>query len=426
MSERVLALIDGNSFYCSCERVFDGRLAKRPVIVLSNNDGCAIARTAEAKALGIGMGAPYFMIRDLCRREGVAVFSSNYALYGDMSARMNEMYRSFSPDVEIYSIDESFLDLTGFTRRDLVAYARDLRETVRRWIGIPTCVGIGRTKTLAKLANHIAKSIPELHGVCDLTDPDAYDHWLVRVPADQIWGVGPAHAKRLAAHGCETVADVRDLDPRQARQSMTVVGERLIYELRGISCINLETVPAAQKGCAVTRMFSSRVESLPVLEQAIAAHATRLGEKLRRQALGTDHVSIFYHTSEHDRGEPQRSVATTVSLPEATNDSLVLAKAATWGARRLWRDGYRYSKAGVMTFDLVKLAFSQRALFDGFDRERSTALMGAMDACNHRFGRGTVVPAAANVERRRSWSTKFNMRTPRYTTRLDELPRVKG
>ena len=353
MTERVLALIDGNSFYCSCERVFDGRLAKRPVIVLSNNDGCAIARTAEAKALGIGMGAPYFMIRDLCRREGVAVFSSNYALYGDMSARMNEVYRSFSPDVEIYSIDESFLDLTGFTRRDLVAYARDLRERVRKWIGIPTCVGL-------------------------------------------------------------------------ARQSMTVVGERLIYELRGISCINLETVPAAQKGCAVTRMFSSRVESLPVMEQAIASHATQLGEKLRRQALGTDHVSIFYHTSEHDRGEPQRSVSTTVSLPEATNESLALAKAATWGARRLWRDGYRYSKAGVMTFDLVKLAASQRALFDGFDRERSAALMGAMDTCNRRFGRGTVVPAAANVERRRSWSTKFQMRTPRYTTCIDELPAVKG
>ena len=240
MSERVLALIDGNSFYRSCERVFDGRLAERPVIVLSNNDGCAIARTAEAKALGIGMGAPYFMIRDLFRREGVAGFSSNYALYGDMSARMNEVYRSFSPDVEVYSIDESFLDLTGFARRDLVAYAHDLNETVRRWIGIPTCVGSGPTKTLAKLANRIAKSAPELGGVCDLTDPAAYEHWLLRVPADHLG----ASARRTPAAwpptGCETVADVRDLDPHLARQSMTVVGERLIYELRGISCIALK------------------------------------------------------------------------------------------------------------------------------------------------------------------------------------------
>ena len=204
-------------------------LAKRPVIVLSNNDGCAIARTAEAKALGIGMGAPYFMIRDLCRREGVAVFSSNYALYGDMSARMNEMYRSFSPDVEIYSIDESFLDLTGFTRRDLVAYARDLRETVLRWIGIPTCVGIGRTKTLAKLANHIAKSIPELHGVCDLTDPDAYDHWLVRVPADQIWGVGPASCP---APCCPWLRDRRRRSrPRSASGAQVHDGRRRAADL---------------------------------------------------------------------------------------------------------------------------------------------------------------------------------------------------
>ena len=192
MSERVLALIDGNSFYCSCERVFDGRLAKRPVIVLSNNDGCAIARTAEAKALGIGMGAPYFMIRDLCRREGVAVFSSNYALYGDMSARMNEVYRSFSPDVETYSIDESFLDLTGFTRRDLVAYARDLRETIRKWIGIPTCVGTRPHQDPRQARKPHREEHPGARGVCDLTDPMAYNHWLVRVPADQIWGVGPA------------------------------------------------------------------------------------------------------------------------------------------------------------------------------------------------------------------------------------------
>ena len=207
---------------------------------------------------------------------------------------------------------------------------------------------------------------------------------------------------------------------------MTVVGERLIYELRGISCINLETVPAAQKGCAVTRMFSSRVESLPVLEQA--SPPMRRGSA--RSCAGRPSAPITSRSSII----PASTTAASRSarsrhrrrLPEATNDSLALAKAATWGARRLWRDGYRYSKAGVMTFDLVKLAFSQRALFDGFDRERSAALMGAMDACNRRFGRGTVVPAAANVERRRSWSTKFKMRTPRYTTRVDELPRVKG
>lgn len=421
---RAYALIDGNSFYCSCERVFDPRLAGVPIVVLSNNDGCAIARTAEAKALGIRMGAPFFMIRQLCREQGVRVFSSNYTLYGDMSARTNAVYLMFAPRIEIYSIDESFLDLSDVRPRDRVTLARDLRSTVRAWTGIPTCVGIGPTKTLSKLANHIAKSVPELAGVCDLTDAHASAHWLCRVPAEAIWGVGRANAKRLAALGCESVADVRDLDPRAARKSMTVVGERLIYELRGVACLDLDTVPATRKGCAVTRSFSNRVEDLATMEQAVAAHATRLGEKLRREGLGTDHVTVFFHTSEHDRGNPQRSVSTVVRLPEATSNTLVLVKAATHGVRQTWREGYRYSKAGVVTVDLVRLAASQRALpgFGQLDRERSGALMSALDACDARFGRGAVVPARAGLVERRAWSTKFEMRTPRYTTQIAELP----
>lgn len=423
---RSIALIDGNAFYCSCERVFDPKLKGVPVIVLSNNDGCAIARTAEAKALGIRMGAPYFMMRDLCRREKVRVFSSNYTLYGTMSARLNELYRSFCPDVEIYSIDESFLDFTSFPRREVVQIARDLRATVLRWTGIPTCVGIGPTKTLAKLANHIAKSVPELRGVCDLTDERERAQWLLRTPLEEIWGVGPASARKLRELGCDSVADVRDLDPRAVRKSMTVVGERLIYEVRGIACINLEAVAPTRKGCAVTRSFSSRVEDRATMEQAVAVHATRLGEKLRREGLGTDHVTVFYHTSEHDRGDPQRSASTVVTLPEATNDSLVLVKAATWGARRIWKDGYRYSKAGVVTVDLVELATSQRALIGAFDRAKSAALMEALDHCNKRWGRGAVVPAMAGMPEKRRWSTKFEMRSPRYTTRVDELPVVKA
>ena len=228
MSARAYALSDGNSFYCSCERVFDARLARLPVIVLSNNDGCAIARTNEAKALGIKMGEPWFKIRDMCRQQGVRVYSSNYALYGDMSARVNAVYRDFSPRIEIYSIDESFLDISDVRPTDRETLCRDMRETVRAWTGIPTCVGIGPTKTLAKLANHVAKKNPELGGVCDLTDPVQYDHWMVRVPPEDIWGVGAASARRLEALGCESVADVRDLDPRIARKALTVVGEPLV------------------------------------------------------------------------------------------------------------------------------------------------------------------------------------------------------
>ena len=423
---RAIALIDGNSFYCSCERVFDPKLASVPVIVLSNNDGCAIARTAEAKALGIRMGEPWFKIRDLCKRQGVRVFSSNYTLYGDMSARTNAVYRDFAPQVEIYSIDESFLDLSDVQPARRLELARDLRATVRAWTGIPTCVGIGPTKTLAKLANHIAKKVPELEGVCDLTDPVAYDHWLCRIAVEEVWGIGRASLHKLEAMGVDTVADLRDLDPRPVRKAMTVVGERIIHELRGLSCLPLELMPAQRKGCAVTRSFSARVTEREVLEQAVAAHATRLGEKLRRGGLGTSHVTVFYHTSTHDRGEPMRSVSTTVSLPEATNDTLALITAARHSLARTWRDQgerpWRYSKAGVITTDLKLLDDSPRALIGQLDRERGGPLMAAMDACNARFGRGAVVPARAGLQAKRTWSTKFQMRSPRYTTQLAELP----
>lgn len=423
MSARAYALSDGNSFYCSCERVFDAKLARAPVIVLSNNDGCAIARTAEAKALGIRMGEPYFKIRQMCRAQGVRVYSSNYALYGDMSARVNTVYRRFSPRIEIYSIDESFLDLSDVRERDRVSLARDMRETVRAWTGIPTCVGIGPTKTLAKLANHVAKKVPELGWVCDLTDPVQYEHWMVRIPPEDIWGVGPANARKLQALGCESAADVRDLDARAARKALTVVGERLVRELRGEACLDLEEMAPTRKGCAVTRSFSDRVEDLATMEQSIAAHATRLGEKLRREGLGTDHVTVFFHTSEHDRDRPQRSVSTVITLPEASNDGLVLVKACLHGVRKIWRDGFRYSKSGLVTTDLVLLTASQRAIpgLGQFDREHGAALMSALDACNIRFGRGTVVPAAAGFAPARGWSTKFEMRSPRYTTRIEEL-----
>ncbi|MET7242909.1 Y-family DNA polymerase [Methylobacterium sp. EM32] len=423
---RALALIDGNSFYCSCERVFDPKLSGVPVIVLSNNDGCAIARTAEAKALGIRMGEPYFKIRDLCRRQRVRVFSSNYALYGDMSARANTVYRQFARDVEVYSIDESFLDLSDVRERDRVALARDLRSTVRRWTGLPTCVGIGPTKTLAKLANHIAKSIPELGGVCDLSDEAERAAWMVGISVGEVWGIGRASLARLTAMGVDTVADLRDLDPRPARQSLTVVGERIIHELRGRSCLPLEIVPARRKGCAVTRSFSTRITQRDVLEQAVAAHATRLGEKLRRDGLAVSAVTVFYHTSEHDRGDPMRSVSTVIHMPEATNDSRHLIQAALRGVERTWKEQgpspWRYSKAGLVTTDLVPLDDAPRPLFDAHDREKSGALMAAMDACNSRFGRGAVVPARAGLVDKRSWSTKFEMRSPRFTTRLNEVP----
>ena len=420
------ALIDGNSFYCSCERVFDPKLKGRPVIVLSNNDGCAVARTSEAKALGIKMGAPMFTIRDLVKREGVVVFSSNYTLYGDMSRRMNTVYQRFASDIEVYSIDESFLDAAPIEPERRVDWGKDLRSTVSTWTGVPTCVGIGPSKTLAKLANKIAKGTPQLGGVCDLSSADSRREWLALMPLDDIWGIGAASQAKLKAFGCKTAADVAALDPKLARQTLTVVGERVIQELRGNPCIDLEGIAPTRKGCAVTRSFAGRVDDLEMMQEAIAAHATRLGEKLRHHGLATDHVTVFFHTSPHDRG-PSRSVSTTVDFPEASNDTLVLVRAAKWGARRIWKSGFRYAKAGLMTVDLVPLENSQRALIGALDRERSGRLMAALDACNSKHGRGAVFPAAAGIARQqKAWTTKFDMRSPRYTTRIEEVPVVRA
>ncbi len=269
--------------------------------------------------------------------------------------------------------------------------------------------------------------MPELDGVCDLSEPSAYDHWLCRIYVGELWGIGCASLPKLEALGIDTVADLRDVVPRPLRNALTIVGERTIHELRGISCLGLELVPARRKGCALTRSFSGRVTERAEMEQAVAAHATRLGEKLRREGLGTDQVTVFYHTSEHDRGELMRSVSMVMTLPEATNDTLALIPAALHGVARTWRDQkdppWRYTKAGVVTVDLVPLAVSQRALIGRLDRERSQRLTGALDSCNARWGRGSVVPARAGLERqRRGWATKFKMQTPCYTTRLDALP----
>lgn len=420
-----LALIDGNSFYCSCERVFDPKLEKRPVIVLSNNDGCAVARTAEAKALGIRMGQPMFQIQDLCRQNNVAVFSSNYALYGDMSRRMNSVYQGFSPDIEIYSIDESFLDVEHLPIKDRTAWASDLRATTRQWTGIPCCVGIGPTKTLAKLANKAAKKLPS--GVLDLSDERARHEVMATFPIEDVWGIGRASAEKLRHLGIEYAGQVRDMDPKLARQLMTVVGERIIHELNGRSAIALEAVAPQRKGCAVTRSFGERVTHKSQMEQAVAGYATRLGEKLRSHGLATDHVTVFMHTSQFNKDDPQRSVSMTVDIPEATNDSLTLIKAAKRAVDVLWKSGFRYSKAGIITQDLVPPAERQRALFDTLDHERAAKVMAAMDEANKRWGRATVVPAATmgGPRKPQTFTTKFDMRSPRFTTRWAELPQAR-
>ena len=416
------ALIDGNSFYCSCERVFAPKLALRPVIVLSNNDGCAVARTAEAKALGIGMGEPFFKIRELCRDNDVAVFSSNYALYGDMSARLNAIYRQWAPDVEIYSIDESFLDVAHVQPRDRRTFGLDLRSTVQQWTGLPTCVGIAPTKTLAKFANHVAKKNPEMLGVCDLTNDDARTTWLDRIEVGEVWGIGKASQRKLFELGIETAGDLSRLDARLARNLLNVVGERTVLELQGVSCMALEDVPAQRKGCAVTRSFGTPVTDLGGMLEAIASYATRAGEKLRRNNLEAAHMAVFMHTSRFNERDPSHSAQTTVNLPEASADTMDLIRAAQRGVRKIFRDGFRYAKAGIIMDDLIPARSAARSLFDARDRDHSDRLMSALDAVNARFGRGALVPAAAGIKK--DWQARFDRRSPRYTTRIEELPRV--
>ena len=415
---RVFALSDGNAFYCSCERLFDPSLWSRPVIVLSNNDGCAIARTAEAKALGIKMGDPWHKIRERFEAAGGVARSSNYALYGDISRRLNVVYRRFSPEVEAYSIDESFVDLGH--EADPASAAREMRRTSLQWAGIPTCVGLGPTKTLAKLANWAAKQLPELDGVCDFTSPGVRDAAMATISAAEVWGVGSASARRLAGVGVETAAQLRDMDPRQARKLLKVVGERLVWELRGQSCLPLELVPPQRKGIAVTRCFGRMVTTLDEGLEAICSYAARAGEKLRQHGVAGSHLYVGLETAEHRVDLPQHSPGTTIRFVEPTNDTLTLCAAATCGLRRIWRDGYSYYRAGVLMDDLVAVERAPQAWVVEHDRERRERLMSALDGLNARFGRRTIFPAGAGI--RQGWSTKAGQRSANFTTRLEHLP----
>ncbi len=421
---RTLALVDCNNFYVSCERVFNPRLEGVPVGVLSNNDGCFVARSAELKALGVQMGQPLFEVRDLVKRHRVKVLSSNYSLYGDMSARVMECLSGFAP-TEGYSIDESFLDLSCFERRDVAGVCREVRDTVRRWTGIPVCVGIGgSTKTLSKMANYAAKKkLVDDSGVCDLHDSDVREHVLRTVPVGEVWGIGRKSAEKLAMVGIKTAADLRDMDTRHARQVLTVVGERIVYELRGVACLPLDLVQKPQKGLAVTRSFGVPVTDLNEMLSALVTYTTRASEKLRAAGLCAGHMQVFAHTSLFRDDPPYSGSASSEIRPQA-DDTFVLIRHSTALLRRLWRDGYRYCKAGVMLSDLTPKEKVQPTLLDALDHERSGRLMAALDAVNARMGRGTLAPATAIAGR--SWRMRQESRSPSYTTCLDDIPVVRA
>jgi DNA polymerase V len=430
------ALVDGNNFYVSCERVFRPSLNGRAVIVLSNNDGCAIARSNEAKEMGIKMGAPWFQIRHLEHEAGLVGLSANFTLYGDMSDRMMTLAAGLGPTQEIYSIDESFVGLHG-VRGDLVARAFKIRSRILQWTGIPTCIGIAPTKTLAKLANHISKtaerkpgSYPaELAQVCNLAALPAQDldQVLQATAVGEVWGVGRRIAKQLQEGGIHTVLDLARMDPATIRRRWSVTLERTVRELQGQPCIELDDVPGPKQQIACTRSFGQPVTDLASLLEAVSEFAGRAAQKLRKQQSLATKLMVFMHTSPHRSG-PQLSRSVVVPLRKPTDDTLALAQAASEGMRSMYLPGYLFIKAGVILVD-IQSADLQQGVLDLDDaqpaepkRDRSR-LMIAMDAINGRFGKGTVESAATGrTGQARLWEMKQERKTPQYTTRLEDVP----
>lgn len=414
---RVYGLIDGNSFYCSVEAAFDPKLKGKPVVVLSNNDGCAIARSKGAKALGVKMGDPWHLVRNKPELRDVQWFSSNYALYGDASRRVYQVIADRVPRVEPYSIDENFIDFSGLPG-DLHERCRQLRADVLRITKIPTCIGWGPTKTIAKLGNAIAKDAPELQGLCDLTDPAVRAHYYATLPAAEVWGIGGRTVDKLERAGIITIADFVAMSSKQARELLTVVGARVQSELRGVSCLPLALAAATRKGISVTRAFGRPVTTWSETREALAAYAARAGEKLRAEGLQACHMAVFLQTNPHKPDEPWHSGQRAGRI-EATSDTIALISEAIRMLRPLWRSGHRYFKAGVILNDLVEASRQPRVLFATRDPVQSAKLMTALDAVNARYGRGTLRPLATGIER--SWGTRHDRLSPRYTTRLEEI-----
>ncbi len=420
----VFALVDCNNFYASCEKLFRPDLKDTPVVVLSNNDGCVVARSREAKLLGIKMGVPVFQIKAEMQRHGILAFSSNYALYADLSSRVMRTLEEMAPRVEVYSIDEAFLDLTGIESAiSLVEFGQQVRERIGQWIGITVCVGIAPTKTLAKLANHAAKKYPATQGVVDLTNPDRQRRLLALVPVDDVWGVGRRLSKRLNALGITTALDLANASPRAIRDQFSVVLERTVRELNGESCIELEEIPPTKKQIVCSRSFGAKVTQFELLREAVCEYATRATEKLRKEQQQAKVMTVFIRTSPFKDNEPQYSNSASGELLIPSCDTRDFIELANHLLKRIWKDGFRYAKAGVMLSDFYDPGMFQPGLFDDVStRSNSQQLMSVLDTINQ-SGAGKVFFAGQGTKK--DWSMKREHLSPAYTTRWDQLPRVK-
>ena len=422
---QLFALVDVNNFYVSCERVFQPKLEGLPMVVLSNNDGCAVARSAEVKALGIKTGTPWFQMEEIAKKHGIQAYSSNYTLYGDMSNRVVQVLRTFTPNLEVYSIDESFLRIETL----LKSYSSpgDLGQTIKEKIkvttGLPVCVGMGESKTLAKLANYLAKKHSQFSGVCDISTMSKEElyQWMTETPVGEVWGIGRQIAKRLQAMKIQTVFDLLQASPQLMRQQFGVVMERLCYELRGVSCLQLEEIAPAKQQIVSSRSFGQLVTSLTALTESVATHTARGAEKLRGQHSVTGALTIFIQTNPFKQNEPQHHQSILVPLSDPTDNTLTLITAAIAGLKQIYQSGFRYKKAGVIFSLLADKPTVQQSLFYDIDvKGKSAGLMKALDSINSRFGNAVIRSAATGTTQ--AWQMRSDKRSPNYTTRWDELP----
>ncbi|MDG1096438.1 MAG: translesion error-prone DNA polymerase V subunit UmuC [Methylophilaceae bacterium] len=424
-SQRHIALIDVNNFYVSCERVFNPKLNNKPVVVLSNNDGCAVARSNEVKALGVGMGAPWFKFKDLAKQHGIVAYSSNYALYADMSNRVMTILRQYSPDQEVYSIDESFLDLTSFNSRDLLQYGQAMRQQILQWTGLPVCVGIASTKTLAKLANHCAKKRPAFDGVCNFNQMpiEPINQMLSEINVGEVWGVGKKLALKLQVLGINSALDLKRANPERLRALFSVVMEKTIRELNGTVCIEMEEIAPPKKQIVSSRSFGYPVTDYNSLAESITLYVSRAAEKLRKQNSFAGSIYIYIRTSPFKENQPFYSNGLSIPLPTASDDTRLLVNASLWGLKQIFKPNYNYAKAGIMLSELVDAEGIQTDLFSQVQISlKSSKLMGVLDGINKKMGKESIKLAREGFKR--PWKMKQGNKSPCYTTKWNDLIKV--
>jgi DNA polymerase V len=425
MSLGIFALVDCNNFYASCEKLFRPDLVNTPIVVLSNNDGCVVARSKEAKKLGVKMGVPVFQVRELMQKHGILAFSSNYALYADMSQRVMSTLESMAPRVEVYSIDEAFLDLTGVEHnQSLTEFGLSIRQVIQKCIGITVCVGIAPSKTLAKLANHAAKTWQKTGGVVDLTSKDRQRKLLALLPVNEVWGIGGKLTKRLQQLGIDTALQLADADPNYIRQHFSVVVERTVRELNGESCIALEEMAPTKKQIISSRAFGERITVKQQMAEAISEYISRACKKLRQEQQQAKHLTVFLRTSPFSDKDAPYSASKSIELDTPTSDTRVFITKAMRLLDGMWVDGYRYAKAGVMLADFYDPGVYQPGLFDDpiVQKESDQALMQLMDKLNTKHA-NTIFFASQGAKQ--DWNMKRELLSPAYTTNWLELPVAK-